>query len=307
MFFLITRLSAALAAIAVLAGLATDVRAQGGPPSGVSWQATGFAAYQGDSDLDDGGSFTVARGLAEVGFNYGLLGGGTVGFSVAGGASHYDFSSGTDFGGGDPWGRIDEWSFSLPVFLPIGGNATGLVIPTVRYAGESGASFRDGESYGAIVGVFWRISENLTLGPGAGILNEVDDETVFFPFLIIDWDITDRWNLSTGRGLAASRGPGLTLEYAATDTLRIGIATRFEESEFRLDDDGTAPGGIGFDRSIPVVATVAWEPNPGLSVSGFAGVALDGRVTLKDSDDRIIDRQDYDPAPVFGGTLVYRF
>ena len=89
----------------------------------------------------------------------------------------------------------------------------------------------------------WRINEDLTVGPGIGVFDRIEDSTRVFPILLIDWNIRERWNLSTGRGLAASQGPGLTLSYNLSPAWSFGLSGRYEEVQFRLDDEGPAPGG----------------------------------------------------------------
>jgi hypothetical protein len=113
--------------------------------------------------------------------------------------------------------------------------------------------------------------------------------------------------LSTGSGIAATQGPGLNLGYAYSDALRIGLEARLERSEFRLDSDGLAPGGVGEDRNIPVVLTLDYAPNPGVSVSGFVGAAFDGELILDDETGARVSKQGYDTAPVAGMAVRLRF
>ncbi|MBT8076556.1 MAG: transporter, partial [Gammaproteobacteria bacterium] len=115
------------------------------------------------------------------------------------------------------------------------------------------------------------------------------------------------WNLSTGRGLAASRGPGLTLSYKLNDDWSLGLAGRYEDQEFRLDDKGVAPGGIGRDQSVPLVFNASLTPNSKLNFNVFAGVEFAGKLKIKDADDVVVEESKYDPAPIFGATAQIRF
>ena len=87
----------------------------------------------------------------------------------------------------------------------------------------------------------------------------------------------------------------------------MGVAGRYENLEFRLDEEGTTPGGIGRDQSIPLVATAAWEPNKHVKLSLFGGMEFGGTLKLKDSFGETLSETDYDPAPLFGGTFELRF
>ena len=128
-----------------------------------------------------------------------------------------------------------------------------------------------------------------------------------FPILAIDWDITDTVTLSTGGGFAASQGPGLTLSYKATEQLSLGLTGRYESFRFRLDDSGPAPGGIGEDRSFPVIVSADYSPWPMTTLSAFAGAEFAGRLRLEDSGGNRIDQSDYDPAPLIGVAVRARF
>ncbi|CUH45316.1 hypothetical protein [Ruegeria atlantica] len=129
----------------------------------------------------------------------------------------------------------------------------------------------------------------------------------FFPALLVDWDINDRWNLNTGSGIGATRGPGLTLSYAMTDTINLSLAARSERIRFRLDDQDLAPDGVGEDKSIPVVLALDYSPNPGVSLNVFAGAEFDGRLTLDDENGNEIGRQSYDTAPLVDFAFRFRF
>lgn len=298
------------AASAAFLAAAPAVAQSGGPPAGLSpWRVTvdGGAVSQSGADLKDGGSFSIARGFSQVGVSYGFGPRTSIGLSIGGGASDYDFDAST-MPGGAPWGRIEDYRIAAPIRFGISDTGSAIVIPSVRYSGEAGVDPGDAQTAGVLAGAFWRVRPNLNIGPGFGAFSSLDDDGVrAFPILIIDWDITDRWSLSTGQGLAASQGPGLTLTYQASETLTLGVAGRSEDLEFRLDDDGPAPGGIGRDRAYPLVGTLAWRPNPAVRVSGFAGVELGGQLTLEDKDGTRLDRQSYDPAPIFGATVDFRF
>jgi hypothetical protein len=81
------------------------------------------------------------------------------------------------------------------------------------------------------------LSESLSIGPGLGWFSEIDGGSSAFPILLIDWKITDKWRLNTGRGLAASQGPGLTLNYQLAERWPLGLIGRYEKTRFALGDN----------------------------------------------------------------------
>ena len=279
--------------------------AQRGP-----WSFTidGGGAHQSEVDLkDDTGGFSADRWFLGAAINYSWDVRTSVGAAIGGGRTVYEFNDLTGFGGGEPWGTIEDSRLSLSGRFGFGQTGSVFIIPTVRFNGEKGASNSDSRTFGLFAAAAWRLNENLTIGPGFGVFQRLEDGTRFFPVLAIDWNITDRWNLSTGRGLASSQGPGLTLGYKLNEDWSFGLTGRYEDSEFRLDDKGPAAGGIGRDQSLPLVFSANLRPNKMISLSVFAGIEFGGKLKLKNALDVIVAESKYDPAPIFGGTFELSF
>jgi hypothetical protein len=137
--------------------------------------------------------------------------------------------------------------------------------------------------------------------------NQISNCTGCFPILIIDWKITDRISLETGRGLGATQGPGLNLNYRLSDSWSFGLGGRYESLRFRLDDRAPAPDGVGEDRSVPVYLSATYSRGRDLQVSAIAGVELNGELLLDDSQGRRLARDNYETAPFLGATFNVRF
>ncbi len=272
------------------------------------FSADGVGVHQSEVDLTDGtGGFAVDGWFFRVGVDYRWNPRTSLGLSVGGGKSSYDFNDLTAFGGGEPWDKIDHARVSVKGRFGVGETGSIIVIPSLRLNHEKGASSSDGRTFGVYAAAAWRINENLTIGPGIGVFQRLESGTRVFPILAIDWNINERWNLSTGRGLASSEGPGLTLSYKLNDDWSLGLAGRYEDVEFRLDNEGLAPGGVGRDQSIPLVFIARLTPNAKINFSVFAGVEVGGTLKLKDADNVILEESDYDPAPIFGASFEFRY
>jgi hypothetical protein len=302
----------AVARVVLVAGVAAafagPLAAQGrGGPMGMGDTprfSPGFSALvgsQGKADLDGGGDVGVTRYFGSLSASRISPGGTILGVSLGAGGADYDF------GGAPLWKDVRERRLSVSFRTRLGERASMILIPSVRETAEDGASLSDGRTWGVFGALFWDVSDTLTIGPGIGVFTQLEQDRSVFPFLAIDWAITDRWRLSTGQGVGATQGPGLTLSYAVTDALRVGLAGRIESVEFRLDDTGTGRDGVGSQDGYPLVATVGWQPNPGTSVSAFAGMEYGGELTVRDSQGRLLSRTDYDSVPVVGGQVVLRF
>jgi hypothetical protein len=296
-----------LLAVAVIGLSTAAARAQGAQRGPFVFSLAAAAAYQFDTGLDQQGSFAVSRWFVQPGVGYAWDRRNSVSVSLGAGENRYDFSGSTDIGGGTPWRNIRDVRASVPIRLAPAERIDVIVIPSVRWNAESGAALHDGRTEGVLAGATWRFGPDLAIGPGIGWFTRLGDGHTAFPILALDWNITDTLSLSTGRGLAASQGPGLTLTWTASARVDLALAGRYETVRFRLDDAGPAPGGIGEDRSVPLVASVAYRPSPAASVTAFAGAEFLGRLRLEDPDGNRIDAADYDPAPLVGLAFRARF
>jgi hypothetical protein len=220
------------------------------------------------------------------------------------GESRYHFSGDTGFAGLDPWGNIREARISVPLRYRQNDTWSFYGVPSVRYPAESGASLSESDEWGALVGASYRFSERLRLGPGISVFTDMEDSGVdLSPFLVIDWKISDTLSLTTGRDLAATRGPGLALKWTPIEHWTFRLSGRREKTSFRLDQDGPAPDGFGRDKSIPLAISATYKPTKAVRLHLLTGVDLAGNLRLEDSDgDRVAD-SDYDPAP-FAGLLI---
>ena len=267
----------------------------------------GLAIIQRDADLDNGTDFETRRYFTRLSTVRPIDERTSAGVVLSFGSLVYDFSS-DDF---DPWGDIRDLRISVPVRFRAGESASVFISPQARWDYEKDASMSDGFTYGALAGVSWRINDSLAIGPGFGAFTQLEDSGLdFFPALLIDWQISDRWNLTTGSGLGATEGPGLTLNYNWDERLSFSLAWRYERIQFRLDDDGVAPGGVGEDENFPVVVSMQYDPNPNFSLAVFAGAKFDGKLTLENSSGQEIDRESYDmvdTVPIFGLAARWRF
>ncbi len=299
-------------ALALLAGyflLAADPCAAQAPPAGpVFYNVDGGAAHQSESDLKDGGgSFEVDRWFVSAGMTYAWDRRTSLGFTVGGGSMNYVFDPMSEFGQGEAWDKIQDFRLSATARFKISETATAIIIPAARFNGESGADTGDSSTYGLFAAVAWKISENLTLGPGIGVFSRLENGSRIFPVLAIDWNISERWNLGTGSGLAASQGPGLTLGFKASEHWTIALSGRYEDLEFRLDDQGPAAEGVGRDQSFPIVVSGVLKPNPKTTFSLFTGLELGGKLRLKNALGEVVNESEYDPALIIGVIFALRF
>ncbi len=257
-------------------------------------------------DLGDDDTVRSSRSVIGASFDWSTGSDLSLGVEILGGRTSYEFSS---LLLGDTDLDVDEFSVALPVSFGLGESGRIFLSPSLTFQGEDSVSFNDGVSYGLIAGIGWQISPTLFIGPGIGVASTLveDDDAAVFPFLVLDWQITDQWSLGTGSGFAASRGPGLRLAYKPNANWELGVEARLEEFEFSLDDESSIPNGVGRDSSTPVFLTARYQPSDNLALSGFVGASAGGSLEFFDEDGRRIFDEDYDTAPLLGFAVTFSF
>jgi hypothetical protein len=278
-----------------------------GAPEGWASFARGGAVYQFDTDLEEGGSYNATRFTIQAGSGYSWDPQTNLSFSLGYSYDGYDFSGNSGFGSLNPWEDIQTISLGMPMRFGVNDHWTAFVIPSIRSTGESGADLDETITGGVLGGFSYRFSDRLTLGPGIGVISQLEDSATIIPILIIDWKITDKWSLDTGRGLGATLGPGLTLNYQPNKKWRFGVGGRYEKLRFRLDKDGKNGGGIGEDSSFPLFVTSTYTITPKANISLVGGLELGGELTLEDKDGRTISEESYDTGIFLGVTFNARF
>jgi hypothetical protein len=259
--------------------------------------------HQLESDIDNGGSFSVNRANLSAGVTRVFDRSRTIGLSLGYGYDGYDFSDAA----ADPWSDIHSLSLALPIRWSLSDSWGLLAIPTIRSSGASGSSFPDSLSGGFLGGVSYRFGDHLTIGPGIGVLTQIEDDTSVFPILIVQWRITNSLELETGRGFGASQGPGLNLNWQATDKWMLSLGSRYESFRFRLDDTGAAPDGIGEEKGIPVYLGASYTTSKTSELSFYAGAKFGGTIALEDRSGQRIDKNDNDTVPFAGITWKLQF
>ncbi len=268
----------------------------------------GGYVYQFETDLDNNeGSFTADRFFVQPGIVYAPD--HTRSFSLAFGYGYdgYDFKGDNGFGALRPWDDIHSFSLSTPIRFTKGQNWSFFIVPTLRFTGESSADLSDSLTGGGFAGFAYRVNERLTIGPGLGVITQLEDDASIFPVLIINWKITDTISLETGRGLAATLGPGISLNWSITEQLLLTLGGRYEKLRFRLDDTAPYPDGIGQDKSFPVFWGVTYTFNSSAKVSLIGGVETAGELQLEDHEGNVLKQQDYESAAFLGFSFYFRF
>ena len=125
--------------------------------------------YQFDTDLDSGGSFDVQRHFLRFDISRFINRQWIVGLGLSLDYERWNFSDIDGLAGVDLWDEIFRPGISLPVFYSTGGKWRFGIIPSIEFAGASGAEASESLSYGAVLSAAYTFGPNLTLGLCAGI------------------------------------------------------------------------------------------------------------------------------------------
>ena len=272
-----------------------------------SFSLRGGSLYRFDTDLDEGGGFRINRFFIQGGPVYSPEYRRSVALTVGYGFDGYDFTGKSVFSNSSPWEDIHTVRLGAPVRWGLDNDWSVYLLPSLRVTAESGGSWNDALTGGVFAGAAYRFSDQLTIGPGIGIMSQLEDDATIFPLLLVDWKITGRLSLETGQGLAATQGPGLTLDWRVTDRWHLVFGGRYEKQRFRLDDNGEVPGGIGENTSFPLFTGATCEFSSKIRASAVGGVELGGELRREDRDGRLIAEDEYDPALFLGITFAGRF
>ena len=268
----------------------------------------GGYVYQLDSDLDNSnGSFTADRFFIQPEIRFSPDRTITYSFSFGYGYDGYNFKGDKGFGALRPWSDIHSFRLSAPIRFIKSSNWSFFIAPTLRITGESGVDLNDSFTGGVFAGFAFRINERLTLGPGVGLISQIEDDASIFPVLIINWKITDTLSLETGRGLGATLGPGISIKWQISEQWNLTLGGRYEKLRFRLDDRAETPNGIGQDASFPIFGGITYNINSSAKLSLVGGFEMSGELQLEDQDGNLLNEQDYESAAFGGFSFYYRF
>ena len=260
------------------------------------------SSYQFKSNLDGGGDVSIARYGIGVGGAMPLSDRFGLGVRVTYDREEYNFSNALGFAASNPWNQINRLGLGMRLGYrltdqwSVGGG------PMVQYAGENGASFSDALMYGGIVSALYRANPDFMIGFGAGVFYRLE-ETRVFPSLIISWKINDRLRLGNSYRLGPTGPAGLELSYKLDGNWEVAAGGGHRSSRFRLDKDGSTPGGIGENRSWPIYARLSRKLGSALHLDLYGGAAFGGEMKLQDSGGRDINSVNYNTTPLMGINL----
>lgn len=214
--------------------------------------------------------------------------------------------SGGGFGALQPWDDTQRFGLSTRFLIHSSEKWSWGIRPFASSFSESGNINSDTLRFGIAVAAISHWSPARHLGVGIKLTNRLDDTTKVVPFLAVSWRLNDYWRLRNPSEPELVGATGLELAYTPESHWRLSALGMFLSSEFRLDNDGLAPGGLGQREGAVGLLSLNRHWSSGLSLKGYVGVLSNGTLEVRDAADRLIARSDYDTTPLIGLALEKR-
>jgi hypothetical protein len=295
----------ALISLCACAAVAQDEKTQPTRPR-VEYALFATPVYQFESGLDSGGEYSVARILVDFGATMPLNKKALLTLSINYEFSDYRFSGISGRGSAKPWDNTQRLGLT-PRFFVAGTNRWNYIVaPTIAWSAESGADLDDALIYGFTFGAGRVVSPRLTIGPAFGAFSQLE-ETIVFPFLFINWKITDRLTLGNPFRAGPTGPAGLELVYTPGGKWEFAGGGAARGFRFRLDDTGPAPNGIGEQSGVPLFARVTYKFGPRFKLDFYAGAIVGGQLAVEDSKGDLLAVDDHDTAGIAALTFAGRF
>jgi len=218
----------------------------------------------------------------------------------------YHFSGVTAFPVGVPWKQVQRLGISVPIFYSFADKWMLLIVPSAQFSGELGAKFGDALSYGGVVSASYAFRPNLNLGVGVGAYSNLEKVSVF-PFLAVNWQITDQLRLTNPFRTSPAGPAGLELSYNLNRSWEIGVGGAYRSYRFRLDQNGSIPNGIGESRRVPIFARLSYNLSPAFGADLYGGATIINKLWLDAPNGNDLYSTKYAVAPLVGLTLRGRF
>jgi len=289
-----------------LLAIAGTASAQRAAPGEVSTSFSFSSLGELKSDLDEGGDFDwwgvgVKAGVTRQ-FTPALSAGITASYAM----ERWSFSGPNAFGSAAPWRDIERPSLGLSLGYKLGDGMSLFVAPQLEWAYESGAKSSDGMNYGAVVGVTQFLSPTLFLGLGLGAFRQID-ENKYFPFVIVNWQITDSLRLGNPLPAGPAGGAGLELAYALSGDWELAGGAAYRDYRFRLKSNGPVANGLGENSGVPLFARLTRKFGPAGQLDFYAGYVLGGKLKVMNESGATVRQSDHGASPMLALTGSIRF
>lgn len=256
-----------------------------------------------NADFDKGtGDLTVTRFGLGIGSSIPADARGQLQLGIDYEFSHYSFGSTTVLAGtSTPWEDIHREEFTATYSRQQSQQLAWFIGGSIGASGEDGASFSDSLFESGFGGVRYAFSESFVVGLGVAVRTQIEDSLLFVPLPMVNWKIADQWTLSSG-----SR-PGLKLSYTPWENWTFALSGEYQFRDFRLDEHGPIPNGVGRETRFPVELSVGYAAGKQITLEAGLGYSFAQNLEVLNSSGNKIADQDLKGSLMFRFELGYRF
>ncbi len=259
-----------------------------------------------DADLDEGGDFSVGGVILRAGTSTGFGDGNRAGLTLNYDYFDYSFGDPTAFGGVAPWKIVQRYGFSAPMSFALQDGWSLGVAPSMDWFRENGASTSDALVWGATLTGVKLFDDGNLLGLGLAAFSGIEENT-FFPFPIVKWRFSPRWQLINPLAAGPTGPAGLELDYLTDAGWSVGVGVAWRKTRFRLSESGPVANGVGQVSGAPIFLRAARVFEGGFTLNLYAGVVVGGELKVEDPAGNQLRKDDFDMSPIVGANLTMRF
>ncbi|QXP18178.1 autotransporter outer membrane beta-barrel domain-containing protein [Shewanella algae] len=188
------------------------------------------AIENADTDIDGGGelgrrSYLLgARGDWQLDERWGL------GVSLGYDKLDWDFSALPTNGASDmafaasQFDSAQRYSASVSLRYTLNRHWSLMLAPQLQYAYSDDVSSSDARSYSVIAGAVHRFNSGNMLGFGVAYLNDIS-EVRTVPYLLIDWQLSDRWRVGNPFQAGFTGPAGIEFSYRISPEMELGLGS----------------------------------------------------------------------------------
>jgi len=301
------RFSAAFlpAAVALSTVVTVTSHAQAAPGD-VSANAAFTVYTQFNTNLDSGGRYNWAGGLASGTVTRQFTPQLAVGLVARYEYQSWNFSDPVAFGNAAPWKNLNAPSVGVNFTYAWAPDLFVTLVPTVAWTYESGANTSDALTYGAVASVAKAFAPDQVVGLGVSAFRRVD-KTQALPFLVVNWKMSDKWRVQNPFQAGPAGGAGLEFVYTPDDRWEYAPGLTYRSYRFRLATDNATPSGIGTNSFIPLFMRVTRKLSKDARIDFYGAIVTGGKLTVdtESGGGRYTDNAKIGPA--LGATLVFNF
>lgn len=252
--------------------------------------------YQFSTGLDqNAGDFRVLRGGVGASADWAATDQMHLVFSLGYEYNRYDFDRPNTFLAGttDPFSDIHILDLGVTANVGIDDEWSWFAGVRGRLAGEGGVDIGDAGTIGGMGGVAWQFGEGNSIGIGALVRTQIEDDVQVLPIINVNWRINDQWRF-------ASSGTKGEFIMALGDDNEIAFGVSWEDRRFRLDDSSPQFGSIIEDSSIPLFIRFSHKPSDTVALNIIGGVTAWQQIEVSNRSGSATRDFDADPAPFVG-------